>query len=299
MAPETFPPAGVCIYCGKSGTVHALTNEHIVPLALGGMYILPASSCGECTRITGRFEQVILRGCLRGIKERMTLPTRSKIRPRTLPLFAVNGDESVTAHVRVEHYPAIAMLPAIPGPTLNGRYLPSRPADTHWAFVPALDLETLERDYGIRSFSTSAINVEAFARMLAKIAHAGAAAQLGLSAFQPCLPGVILSDRARGYERYIGWWSEPETMEATPENRLMHVLSFGTIDHDGHRYLTGRLRLFANYGAPSYMIIVGQLFEDYAPMTAPIWQPWKMPEGHENALPERIRLQITPLPATR
>src|SRR5947209_7136061 len=53
-----YQPVGRCIYCGST---ESLGREHIIPLALNGTAVLPKSTCDGCTRITGEFEQDVLR----------------------------------------------------------------------------------------------------------------------------------------------------------------------------------------------------------------------------------------------
>jgi 5-methylcytosine-specific restriction endonuclease McrA len=52
-------PARVCIYCGRTD---GLTEEHVVPFALGGNLIIPDASCPSCRDMTSAFETKVLRG---------------------------------------------------------------------------------------------------------------------------------------------------------------------------------------------------------------------------------------------
>src|SRR5450759_2184663 len=89
-------PVGSCIYCAKP---EGLTDEHIVPLGLGGNFILPKASCKKCNAITSAFELKVLRGFMLDARTAGQFPTRRrKQRPTTLPLRAKRGDrlESIT-----------------------------------------------------------------------------------------------------------------------------------------------------------------------------------------------------------
>jgi hypothetical protein len=50
-----IPTRGVCIYCGRTDV--RLTNEHLVPLSLGGQHILEGASCNDCADVTKKFER--------------------------------------------------------------------------------------------------------------------------------------------------------------------------------------------------------------------------------------------------
>jgi hypothetical protein len=41
-----FPDKGVCIYCGVADA--ELSDEHIVPLSIGGQHIIDDASCLKC-----------------------------------------------------------------------------------------------------------------------------------------------------------------------------------------------------------------------------------------------------------
>ena len=77
-------PVGLCIYCGKT---EGLTEEHVVPFALGGNLILPNASCTKCNNITSAFELRVLRGFMGDARVAGEFPTRHpKDRPTTIQI---------------------------------------------------------------------------------------------------------------------------------------------------------------------------------------------------------------------
>jgi hypothetical protein len=113
--PRRFPPVGRCIYCGATrysiDDARPLADEHIIPFALNGDYVLPEASCRQCERTTGQFEQVALRGILRGARVLFDYPSR-KGHPETLPLYAHSAGDVFRIDVLAEHYPAIMHIMA-------------------------------------------------------------------------------------------------------------------------------------------------------------------------------------------
>lgn len=85
-----YPPEGRCIYCGSTD---ALTDEHIIPLALNGTGTLPKSSCVVCAKITGAFEQRVLRGALWPLRVATQMKSRSKHKdaPRSRSIQVTNS----------------------------------------------------------------------------------------------------------------------------------------------------------------------------------------------------------------
>lgn len=81
--PEIFYPAiGQCIYCGatelKSGA-RRFTDEHIIPLVLGGNLVLPQASCPDCAAlINQQIETPVLFQELGYLRIKRNFPSRSK-----------------------------------------------------------------------------------------------------------------------------------------------------------------------------------------------------------------------------
>src|SRR5215212_3632262 len=74
---KRYKPVGTCIYCGS---VDDLRDEHIIPKALNGDWILPAASCRVCEAITSKFEMKVLRGPLWPPRRALNLQSRHRDR---------------------------------------------------------------------------------------------------------------------------------------------------------------------------------------------------------------------------
>lgn len=70
-----YRAAGKCIYCGCT---EQLTDEHIVPFALGGNLVLPTASCVACADRTKKYEQRTLRATLGNVRIRHNFPPAGK-----------------------------------------------------------------------------------------------------------------------------------------------------------------------------------------------------------------------------
>lgn len=280
---------GSCIYCGcaaGSTKEKRLCDEHIIPYALGGTTVLPKSSCHKCGAATGRIEQRVLRGGFRGIKERLALSSRTKDRPKRLPLFNVNGGTE-KVDVAIEHYPAIIILPRLFGPTLGD--FTNKPAveDNPWLYVPQPDYDTLNDEYKISSFASPSIDTHSFALMLAKIGHAFATAEKGLGTFVPFLPPIIASDPKFLFLNFVG---SLDGIFGEPNPQITHGLRLGTEEAGGRRYLTCHICLFANFAAPAYRVVVGQLLEDFNPLLS---TPSPIPGDPRSGAPWRLAVSFS------
>lgn len=196
-----------------------------------------------------------MRGNFRGVRERFSFPSRSKIRPDKLPLFCVNGDEAAKVMVDIEHYPVTVILPIFCGPTIEtfpemlGRdALP-------WSKIIGWDFDILKARYGIESFASNSIDGHSFARMLAKIAHAAAVAEIGIESFQPLLNDLILREDVEP-SSLIGTFAH---FEEPSGKHFTHAIACVECTARGTRYLASKIRLFSDLGAPSYLALVGIL----------------------------------------
>ena len=83
-AHRRYPAAKCCIHCGSGVGLH---DEHIVPYALGGRWILPGGSCSVCGGIASSFEGTCTRTMLGPLRMFYDVRSRRKNkRPKTLPL---------------------------------------------------------------------------------------------------------------------------------------------------------------------------------------------------------------------
>jgi hypothetical protein len=98
------------------------------------------------------------------------------------------------------------------------------------------------------------VNILFFARMLAKVAHSYAVAELGLGSFSPLLPDLILGKSSSAPFLVGGDASGPSTA-AEPDLHNVYLQDCLT---DGVPYILAAIRLFAFAGMPRYHVVVGQ-----------------------------------------
>lgn len=258
MRPEVrCTPAGLCVYCGaatytaEGGKLH---EEHVVPLSINGNYVLPEASCRECEQITGRNEALIMRGGFRAVREYLQLRSRTKKRPKELPLFNVNRIEGNKVMVPIDDYPVTWMIPRfdlpgmlrIPGYVSSGNPPP-------WSTAINFDHKKLAK-HGIKNFTTNQMDVFTFVRMIAKIGHSLAVSRYGLNHFVPFLRHIILHDTGPEAFEFIG--GRAETPHETEE---LHGLTLRTLRVGVRILLVAEIRLFATLGAPIHLAVVGEI----------------------------------------
>lgn len=251
-----LPPVGRCVYCGATDE---LTNEHIVPLSFGGQYVLPKASCVRCQVITKRFEQYCARHIYGTFRIKMNFPTRHrKERPKQLPRTAlIDGKYKRTL---VDPSDAPMMLPLFkflpPGYVRNP---PVREIGWEGAAISHLGIGYKPYEGGIFFRApgdpplVSHLDIDPFARMLAKIAHCLCIAELGIDSFEHWLPPYILGDDQHlsylvgAIPTNIGWIVRPHEYYSTALNRITSLTSGETI-------LGAQIWLFG-IGSPSFVIV--------------------------------------------
>ena len=201
-----FDTVNECIYCGSKDQ---LTDEHIVPFALGGNFILPRSSCRSCAAITSLDERKVLKGFLHNGRIVTNMPTRrKKNRPTHLKTMLLDDNDNVTeVDLPVSESTATIHLPILEPPAfLTGTVFSSsvgvKGIDTIHVGKHPMEVLSKHNKPGIR-FET-AIDVNAFLRMIAKIAHAYHVANLGLfpRSESPLLP--LIFNSSKGLNNWIG-----------------------------------------------------------------------------------------------
>jgi hypothetical protein len=259
-----YPPANRCIYCGGAEN---LTDEHIIPSGLGGRWILPKASCRPCAVITGRFEGAVLRTMLGPLRLYYAFPSRrKKQRPEKLPLKVKITPDADFSFIDVaqEIYPFLIAFPNLNMPDeLTGRRTEGergakvselwlRAASFRDGIMP--HLETLARYLQVAHIEPQAHFVAPpFFQTLAKIAHAFAAAEIGLGGFEPFLLPMILREETSDSVQYLGGFPTTE-----PAGRELHELSRVPCEGSKGNILAVRIRLLSLLGTPTYFVAAGR-----------------------------------------
>ncbi|MHC1724515.1 MAG: HNH endonuclease [Syntrophobacteraceae bacterium] len=260
--PRTYSPVDQCIYCGSTA---GLSNEHIIPLGLGGRLVLPKASCAKCGEATSKIERTCLRTMYGALRLLYDLPTRRKgNRPKTLPLKVKRTEEDDWEYTPVEQeiFPFLITFPqfdlpgaitgaveaSAPGPVTKRLWI--RGASPSNNFMDLLDQLTL--NLGVHSIMPeSKADVPSFCSLLAKIGHAFMVAETRLLSFSSPLARYATGSDLSHCLYYIGSHPQDE-----PPSYSLHELSFVEPLPDGSRVV--RIRLLARLGTPTYFVVFGK-----------------------------------------
>nr|WP_242154360.1 HNH endonuclease [Sphingomonas sp. BAUL-RG-20F-R05-02] len=265
---------GLCIYCVRVLPPDELTDEHVIPYALGhNTLVFHKSSCKTCAAIIQRYEQEVLKKQLGTFRLQVDAPSRTKAkdRPTSVELpFAEVDDQGVflrdlgTRSFRLGDAPLALSLWQLPEPRLfsddaddggdNGR---------PWSYVemPAASriIDEVRDETGARhvAMKIGEVNRSHFLRFLAKTAHAFAVAELGIDGFNPCLTDIIL-DREDEMSDYVGG-TFPSTDGPIPPE-ITTILAIGGVGD----LVAVRIQFYHVLGSPAYAVVVGRENENTA-----------------------------------
>lgn len=252
-------PIGSCIYCGS--TEGRLTDEHIVPKGLGGTLILEKSSCDACAEVTSKVEHRVMRGFLDHGRQAMGIKGRKshrRVLPSEVAQTLVRSDERLEV-VDVPSVDAIKLmhLPVFAAPAFLTPQSPPRfPRED--LNVVAIDTATfgLEGNKVFREHKAKGVHFEdkmdvwAFVRMLAKIAHGHHVAVRGLFPLEesPLLP-IILGKSPDA----ANWIGNTEHDPLPARGNVLHLLQDVSAEEDSRATMV-RIKLFAMLNAPTYAL---------------------------------------------
>jgi hypothetical protein len=260
-----YSPIRKCIYCDETIYSHdplirkyPLGAEHIIAEGLGGTLELPEASCQECETATGAMvEGDVLGRTMKAIRVHLRLKkSGSGPHPKVLPLTATIFGEEKTIQMPTEDYPIVFCMFAYAPPNIDAS--DGMPRVVSAALIRMKhDEKMLFHKYGIGAFATAYLDNVMMCRMLAKIGHALAVAEIGTGNFSPLLTDLIRKGTDRHLMRFIGGASKSV---AIPPNTL-HYLALGYQKIKEKTYVVAHVRLFANYGGPTYAVVVGESLE--------------------------------------
>ncbi|MHB1678671.1 MAG: hypothetical protein ACYCSS_14290 [Sulfuriferula sp.] len=261
---HTYPAVGFCIYCGSDkyaeGSDCKLGDEHIVPEGLGGRLILKEASCNACETITSRTEMEWLRSSYYAARVQKGLGKKKKRVPTTLPLKVTINGTVVTKAVPLKKYPAMVVTLLFDTPEI---LLGLGPVDKVLSGGVAVGIlptfgELMKEHLaqGTVTFEPPRISATStqLGRMLAKIAHAYAVAELGIKGFNAVLQPIILGIDTRHLAYYIGGSREIPPPIPCHYNLSLSVSPSPT----GQKFYEVAIRLLSDIqGMPMYRVVVG------------------------------------------
>jgi hypothetical protein len=253
---RVYQPMGRCIYCGST---EGLEKEHILPFGLSGTAVLPAASCRRCAAVTGAIEQTLLRGSFWPVRVFRNLKSRTKHKdaPATFPVIVVRNGLEEVVQLAVDELPILLHFPLFPPPAYLSQSSLKAGIDLSGLATVRFGRDPREAGY---SFGGSAIRFKdqqrpvAFARMIAKIGYAFAAAEGMLSDLdgEPLIVPAII-DKPDEIGQWVGTMTDPP--RAHPG--LLHRV---VIHHEWEQgLLFAEVQLFADSETPSYGVILGKL----------------------------------------
>jgi hypothetical protein len=247
-----------CIYCGSTDQ---LSDEHIMPQSMGGRVILPKASCEVCRRKTEKFERVVARTMYWPLRLKIGIKGKRHHKRPThwlAEIDDVEGEKVERRALPVQEIPTAYIVAEMPP---AGMFTGEPPSDGSPAMQIHMkgnkaELARMAESLGVGRWElTQNFHWGAFSLMLAKIAHAWAAAQVGVDTFEHLLAPLI-----RGEAHYYRWLiggRGPTSEVLTPPNDLalcVHII-------DGKPMLLVHMTFFG-HRFPIYTVIVGRLLAE-------------------------------------
>lgn len=259
--PLVYPPLGRCVYCGSKDQ---LSTEHIIPRGLGGNIIFPKASCEKCRKITHKFEETCLRKDFLYFRIHTGLHQHPRERPTHLPV-RVRGEHGPRLVLPSTH-PNWLSLPKLLRPGIMSDMpvgMPYVVLGFHTTHPKNIDF--IKSQYPAYFEVGYEFNLDAFAKMLAKIAHCLICAmlhsegRLSEKSFKPYLPPFIRGENDNlgpFLVGYVDWgnWAEIDT------DAYKYLIL--TIGFRGKMLHVVVIRLFANWRGLDYTVVVGEALGD-------------------------------------
>lgn len=251
----SYDAVGRCIYCGSK---EDLRREHIIPYALGSDVILPLSTCRNCARITGNFEQVVLRGPMWPVRKVLGIKSRSKHAnaPKTNRILILENGEKKQIEIPLDEYPVTLYFPVFPQPGYdneqykNGIILIG--ADRR-CFGPNPVEVAIKYGADKLILKDRPYHYVEFAKTIAKIGYSYAVAEGQIKKIKgkPVLLSALL-----GISNDIGRWVGTSQKSEFYQNLLHRLKPF---EDKEKGLLIIEVQLFANRNTPTYEVLIGHL----------------------------------------
>lgn len=268
--PHNYRPANRCIYCDAVVDIQHLRREHIIPEGIGGKLILPKSSCSVCADVTSTFEGKVQHDLMGIFREKFNLRKRSHKKRERVPQFvelsAVNNPNMVIKRIPAVDVPGILLMPIFRMPCVLENRVPTGELSIQTIVRPTYHGALLDFADTITGWIASIGKYDPlpFARMLAKIGHSFAVAEIGHEKFSRLFLEKVICGIDPFYpDNCVG--SLPDSVGGNLhtiaiEPDLRHEISLSRHrQRDDCEAVIVKIRLFANYGGPEYLVVVGEI----------------------------------------
>jgi hypothetical protein len=183
-----------------------LRDEHIIPKALNGDWILPDASCRACEAITSKFEMKVLRGPLWPPRRALNLQSRHRDRqPDSFPLLVNQNNVEERREIPLDQNLPSVMLPlyGVPG-FLRGDEVKEgiRVEGVYVGHIKRTPEEVVA-DLGVDRVALECeYPVIEFGQLIAKIGYGYAVGELGLQQIK----NPLVLPAIRGLTKDVGHW---------------------------------------------------------------------------------------------
>ena len=165
----------------------------------------------------------------------------------------------VRRKIHQDEYPGL-LITFVNG--LPGILVGSVPADDYSGGVAVTTLpgfgerlNKLKAKYRAREVSFEpGVHIDYLGKMLAKIAHAYATAELGYGSFNPLLINIILGVPPLYISQYVGGLRDVEP----PLGDDLHIIEIDQTGIGQGRYIVVKIQLFADRKLPVYYVVAGE-----------------------------------------
>jgi hypothetical protein len=259
---------GECIYCGRKAGDTKLTDEHAVPLSLGGNVILENASCTECAKITGQLEAHLARYVFWQFRNHNNTRSRRKgKRPSTLPAKIQIGERTFWQEISVKDHPFYTPFPVWPTPGVLTGAQPT--SEFEWikadifSWMPPNIRETLElapAEQATVHYPDIQFDSFRFARAIMKMAYCTAVMRFGLHGFRRLFAPAVILGRYPFIPYLVGTFHE--ALQPPTDKSIVHAIGVH-LEQVGRMTLVGaNVRLFSNSGTvengpPTYRVVIG------------------------------------------
>lgn len=249
---------GRCLYCQTSQG--PLKREHeiphgLIPAGYKDSWVLQDTSCAKCERITSAFEGHILGAVWPTARSGLNLRTRHD-KAVSHPLLIERSGTFVEVLVAVEDYPAVIMFPEFRPPA----YQDEREYVSGIEVISQLNIqvarppiEKVAKRYGTKQIRfVATFKGHSFLRLIAKVAYGTTVADFGLDALEEVYVFPAIMGISDDIGRWIGCDGERK-LESRP--LPLHGVGRTVVNSE----VISRVTLFAKFGAPEYVVVVGRL----------------------------------------
>jgi HNH endonuclease len=251
---KAYDAVNMCVFCGS--TSGPLTDEHIIPEALGADAFVKKATCKKCQDLTSRVESQTIDHIFFHVRKQLSLAGKNTRSGKDSSKLDIGHETTFLKSVQMSSFPTMLMMPRFdPASSFSRRPLGSS-SRVDWLVLNLNCTKDSLRGVHEGSFAIARLDALSFSQFICKVALSFLASQ-DYKNLHATKIAQFISRRFDIEDRFQNQFDDMGCISPELNNSAsLHELELGKMNWQGNEFVAVKVRLFAKFGMPTYYVTI-------------------------------------------